>query len=130
MRSNRQFSAIVGLSLAAALGAGCGGSSSSNPTEKALTGRVKTGMKAAIETAGKAKFKPGTADCTVTLDNKAKVATYACKATTTDAKPVVLTGSSTYAQIKEKKKKALVGDFSLVVDGAAPIKVDCVGTGC
>jgi hypothetical protein len=130
MRSHRQISAVVGLSLAAALGAGCGGSSSSKPSEKVLTGRVKTGMKSAIETAGKAKFKPGSAECTVTLDDKAKTATYACKASTSDGKLVAITGSSTYAQIKDKKKKALSGTFSLVVDGAAPVKIDCVGTGC
>lgn len=130
MRSNRQLLVIAGITLTAALGAGCSSDSSSKPSEKILTGRVKTGMKVAVETDAKTKVQPGSVACTVKLDDKAKLATYTCQAKSDAGKTIALTGSSTYAQVKDKKKKALSGTFAIVVDSAAPVNVTCVGSGC
>ena len=130
MRAHRQTIALFAVTVVVSLGAGCSSDGSSKPKQSIVKDRVSTGMKVAVERAAKTKVKPGTVACNVTLDDKTTLATYDCKATSVDGQPITMTGSSSYALIKNKKKKALDGSYEITVGTGVPLKVSCVGSGC
>ncbi len=121
--------AAVVVAIAGALVSGCSSKSSDKPSTKVLTGRLtNTGRYALVH--AKVELADGPLACTVKLDDGAKVATYTCNAKTTGGKAVVLSGHSTYKELKNGKKKSVSGTITATVDGQKKLSVTCVGSGC
>jgi hypothetical protein len=112
---------------------GCSRGGSGDPTAKGMRSRADSWGKYGVThtaSTGVTKIEKGTWKCTATIDKGKKVATTSCTGTGSAGQKVALTSSSTFDQLKKKKRGALPGNITISVDGVQKATLTCAGTAC
>jgi hypothetical protein len=112
---------------------GCSRGSSGNPTTKGMVSRAENWGKYGVThtaSTGVTKIDKGTWKCTARVDGGKKIATTSCTGTGSGGQKVALTSSSTFDQLKKKKRGALPGNITITVDGVQKATLTCAGTAC